>query len=279
MANKRKSARRTARKQSSTKQRSHARHAVLAKRKRTAQSRTGRRTLYPAIEPYASGYLRVSKEHELYYEECGNLTVNPRCSYMVDPARVATCAPVASSIRCLSHHLVRSARLRPEPPHASLVDNTTWHLVTDIGAVADPSGHRQVARVRRLVGLDARRSPIRKRIRSGWAGSLLRGMFMLSEFELRWFYQEGASNMFPGSLGAATSRRFRRERTATTDSCVLYAPHERGSRDAFVLKAARAWSIWEASTSYLHVSEGERAQVGRRGLHRSPSRASSATTS
>ena len=38
----------------------------------SAVSATGRRTLYPAIEPYRSGHLRVSPLHEIYYEECGN---------------------------------------------------------------------------------------------------------------------------------------------------------------------------------------------------------------
>lgn len=28
--------------------------------------------LYPAIEPYSHGMLKVSALHELYYEECGN---------------------------------------------------------------------------------------------------------------------------------------------------------------------------------------------------------------
>ena len=37
-----------------------------------------RRTLFPAIEPYRSGHLRVSPVHEIYWEECGNPRGKPR---------------------------------------------------------------------------------------------------------------------------------------------------------------------------------------------------------
>lgn len=69
---KRKTSRRTTRPAATSKQRNHARHAVLAKRKRPAKASGGLRTLYPAIKPYKTGMLRVSETHEIYYEECGN---------------------------------------------------------------------------------------------------------------------------------------------------------------------------------------------------------------
>ncbi|MDP9008708.1 MAG: hypothetical protein M3N91_08375, partial [Pseudomonadota bacterium] len=36
-----------------------------------------RRELYPALEPYRHGYLRVSDVHEIYYEESGNPAGKP----------------------------------------------------------------------------------------------------------------------------------------------------------------------------------------------------------
>ncbi len=39
---------------------------------RTGQGHAARRDLYPALEPFRHGYLRVSDVHEIYYEECGN---------------------------------------------------------------------------------------------------------------------------------------------------------------------------------------------------------------
>src|SRR5690606_34348889 len=54
------------------KQRTRMRQAVRGKRKRAARPAAGLRTLYPAIEPYRTGRLRVSDLHEIYFEECGN---------------------------------------------------------------------------------------------------------------------------------------------------------------------------------------------------------------
>ncbi len=33
---------------------------------------TKRRTLYPRIDPFDQGYLRVSDVHTIHYEQCGN---------------------------------------------------------------------------------------------------------------------------------------------------------------------------------------------------------------
>ena len=35
-------------------------------------TQTERRELYPPIEPFRTGFLRVSDVHELYFEESGN---------------------------------------------------------------------------------------------------------------------------------------------------------------------------------------------------------------
>ena len=36
-----------------------------------------RRELFPAIEPFDHGWLKVSDLHEVYYEQCGNAEGNP----------------------------------------------------------------------------------------------------------------------------------------------------------------------------------------------------------
>jgi proline iminopeptidase len=81
---------------------------------------------------------------------------------------------------------------------------------------------------------------------------VLRGIFMLSQFELRWFYQGGASAIFPDHwenyIGAIPSA----ER-----GDLIQAFYKRLTSDdrATRVAAARAWSIWEAATSYLHINE------------------------
>jgi proline iminopeptidase len=219
-------------------------------RKRPAS--TGLRTLYPAIEPYSHGYLRVSDVHEIYYEECGNPQGKPVVFVHGGPG--AGCDARArrffdpDAYRIILFDQRGCGRSRP---HASLIDNTTWHLVADMEAL------------REALGIE------RWQVFGGsWGSTLslayaqthpqhvtelvLRGIFMLSSFELRWFYQEGASALFPdrwetyvaaipaaerGDLIQAFYRRLTSEDRATR------------------VNAARAWSMWEAATSYLHVND------------------------
>jgi proline iminopeptidase len=255
MASKRKSPRRSVRKPASNKQqqRSHARHAVLAKRKRSAKSAAGgRRTLYPAIEPYNSGMLRVSGTHEIYYEECGNPKGKPALFVHGGPG--AGCDNRArrffdpDTYRIVLFDQRGCGRSRP---HASLVDNTTWHLVADM------------EQLREHLGID------RWLVFGGsWGSTLalayaqthpqrvtemvLRGIFMLSQFELQWFYQEGASALFADHWENYIAAIPPAERKDLIQS--FYKRLTSGDRKTMVA-AARAWSVWEAATSYLHVNE------------------------
>ena len=94
---------------------------------------TDRRSLYPAIEPYNSGYLMVSDNHELYYEECGNPDGKPAVLLHGGPG--GGCSPAMRSFynpdvyRIVLFDQRGCGRSRP---HASLEDNTTWDLVRDI---------------------------------------------------------------------------------------------------------------------------------------------------
>lgn len=252
MPSKRKAGRRSVRQSPATKQRSHARNAVLTKRKRPARTTPGVRDLYPAIEPYKTGYLRVSDEHEIYYEECGNPKGKPAVFVHGGPG--AGCDKRArrffdpDAYRIILFDQRGCGRSRPR---ASLVDNTTWHLVADM------------EKLRTTLGVE-------KWLVFGgsWGSTLalaysqahpqrvselvLRGIFMLTQFELKWFYQEGASAIFPDHW---------------ENYVQAIAPAERGdliqafykrliSDDREVrVSAARAWSIWEAATSYLHINE------------------------
>jgi len=259
MASKRKNVRRPQRKKAANKQRSHARHAVLAARKRAPKLRDGRRTLYPAIKPYNTGYLRVSDEHELYFEECGNPEGKPAVFLHGGPG--AGCDNRARSFfdpdtyRIVLFDQRGCGRSRP---HASLVDNTTWHLVEDI------------EKLRTHLGID------RWLVFGGsWGSTLalayaqthpthvselvLRGIFMLTPFELQWFYQEGASALFPDHWENYVNAIPTRERRD-----LIAAFYKRLTSDdrATRVAAARAWSVWEAATSYLHINEDNLSKWG-----------------
>jgi proline iminopeptidase len=92
-----------------------------------------RRGVYPAIAPYRSGWLRVSPLHEIYYEESGNRRGKPALFVHGGPGAGANAAsrrffdPRRYRIVVLDQRGCGRSR-----PHASLEDNTTWHLVADI---------------------------------------------------------------------------------------------------------------------------------------------------
>src|SRR6201992_655073 len=106
------------------------------KSKSTNTDTQRRRGPYPAIEPYNSGFLRVSDVHEIYFEESGNPRGKPAVFLHGGPGagthpKMRTCCdPESYRIVLLDQRGCGKSR-----PHASLVDNTTWHLVEDIEKV------------------------------------------------------------------------------------------------------------------------------------------------
>jgi pimeloyl-ACP methyl ester carboxylesterase len=168
-----------------------------------------RRTLYPAIKPYRSGWLRVSPTHEIYWEESGNARGKPAVFVHGGPG--AGSSPQARSFfdpkryRIVVFDQRGCGRSRP---HASLEDNTTWHLVADMEQLRR---HLEIERWLVFGGswgstlalAYAEAHP--KRV----SELVLRGIFMLRKAEIDWFYQQGASAIFPdrweGYLGRSRS--------------------------------------------------------------------------
>jgi proline iminopeptidase len=218
-----------------------------------------RRGLYPEVEPYRSGHLRVSPLHEVYYEECGNprgvpavfvhggpgAGGDPGARRFFDPARY----------RIVLFDQRGCGRSRP---HAELAENTTWHLVADM------------EQLRELLGIGrwlvfggswgstlalayAEKHPERV------AALVLRGIFMLRPAELAWFYQHGASEIFPDRWEEYVAPIPPAER-----GDLLRAFHRRltGDDPAAARAAARAWSVWEGATSHLYESAKTVARFG-----------------
>jgi proline iminopeptidase len=217
------------------------------------------RELYPEIEPYATGTLQVDARHTLYYEQCGNPDGKPvvllhggpggGCNAKMrrfhDPAKY----------RIVLFDQRGAGRSRP---HADLVDNTTWDLVADI------------EKLRALLGIE------RWQVFGGsWGSTLalayaqshpqrvtelvLRGIFMLRRWELEWFYQQGTSRLFPDAWEHYLAPIPEAER-----GDLIAAYHRRLTSDdeATRLEAARAWSVWEGGTSYLHIDQNYASSHG-----------------
>src|SRR4029077_16800012 len=156
-----------------------------------------RKELSPPIEPFDTGYLAVGDGHEIYYEQCGN----PRGKPVVFVHGGPGAGGDANARRFFDPTGYRIVVFDQRGagrslPHASLVANTTWHLVADMELL------RQHLNIERWLVFGG-----------SWGSTLalayaethpaavtelvLRGIFLLRKEEIRWFYQEGGSWVFP----------------------------------------------------------------------------------
>jgi proline iminopeptidase len=206
------------------------------------------RDLYPPIEPYDQGFLAVSSLHTLYYEQCGNPAGKPVVFLHggpgggIDPIYRQYFDPSRWRVVLFDQRGCGKSR-----PYAELRENTTWDLVADI------------ERLRQHLGIErwfvfggswgsALALAYGQTHPQSCLGFVLRGIFLLRPFELRWFYQSGAGYFFPDAWEHYLEPIPPEERDD-----LLAAYHRRlNDPDPQVrLRAARAWSVWEASTSKL----------------------------
>jgi proline iminopeptidase len=208
------------------------------------------RTLYNPIEPYDSGHFKVSSVHELYYEQCGNPNGKPVVFLHGGPGA----GLIADYRRFFDPEAYRVILFEQRGagrsvPHASLEDNTTWHLVEDIEQFRRHFGIEQWLVFGGSWGSTlalayAESHPERVR------ALVLRGIFLCRPKEIRWFYEasHGANAIFPD-----TWEEYVRIIPEAERGDMLGAYHRRLTSDdsAVRLEAARAWSVWEASALKL----------------------------
>ena len=206
------------------------------------------RTLYPEIEPYASGHLDVGDGHLIYWERVGTQGAKPAVFLHggpgggISPSHRRVFDPALYDVTLFDQ---RGCGL--STPHASLEANTTWHLVADI------------ERLREMAGVE------KWLVFGGSWGSTLalaysekhpervselvvRGIYTLTRAELDWYYQFGVSEMFPDKW-----ERFIAPIPPEERHEMMLAYHRRLTHPdkAARLEAAKAWSIWEGETITL----------------------------
>lgn len=209
---------------------------------------TGLRTLYPPIEPYATGMLDVGDGHVIYYERCGTPGAKPAIFLHGGPG-----GGIAPEHRCLFDPARYDVILFDQrgcgrsTPHAGLDANTTWHLVDDI------------ERLRALAGVESWLV-----FGGSWGSTLalayaethphraselvLRGIYLCTRPELEWFYQFGVSEMFPDKW-----ERFIAPIPPDERGDMMAAYHRRltGDDPDVRIAAARAWSMFEGEVITL----------------------------
>lgn len=213
---------------------------------------TERLKLFPPTEPHETGRLRVSKTHEIYYEVSGAINGKP----------VIVChgGPGGGSTPSMRRYfdpkrykiiLFDQRGCGRSTPHASLEDNTTWALISDMEALRERLG---VERWQVFGG--------------SWGSTLalayaethpervtelvLRGIFTLRRSELLWFYQDGANAIFPDAWEDYIKPIPETERG---DMMAAYYKRLTGNDEKAQLEAAKAWSLWEGGTVSLLPSE------------------------
>ncbi len=204
--------------------------------------------LYPPINPYKEGSLEVSDLHTIHFEESGNPLGLPIVLLHGGPG--GGCAPFYRQYFNPEKWRVVMFDQRgcgQSTPHAELRENTTWDLVSDIEKLRDYLGVEKWVVFGGSWGSTlalaySQTHPARCQ------GLILRGIFMLRQKEIRWFYQEGASYIFPDAW-----EEYLKPIPIDERDNLLVAYYQRlTSPDREIrLAAARAWSIWEASTSRL----------------------------
>ena len=212
-----------------------------------------RRNLYPEIEPYARGHLQVSPLHRIHYEQCGNPNGKPVVFLHGGPG--AGCNPKVRRFFDPAHYRIVLFDQRGcgnSTPHAELTDNTTWHLVADIEQLRT---HLGIARWQVFGGSWGSTLALAyAQSHPGCVSELvLRGIFMLRRSELEWFYQRGCDALYPDAW-----ERYLAAIPEVEHGDLMSAYHRRltSADPAVQLAAARAWSVWEGSTSFLFPDPG-----------------------
>jgi proline iminopeptidase len=211
--------------------------------------------LYPPLRPYERGRLPVSPVHTLYYEQSGNPEGKPVVVLHGGPGG-ATDGAMRRFFDPARYRIVLFDQrgCGRSTPHASLQDNTTWHLVDDIEKLRE---HLGIERWQVFGGSWGSTLALAyaQMFPSAVTELVLRGIFLLRRSELDWFYQnpEGAGALFPDRWEAFVEPIPPNERR---DMIRAYY-HRLTSEDATErATAARAWSTWEGATSFLRINEG-----------------------
>ncbi len=204
-----------------------------------------RRDLYGAVEPFHSEQLRVSPRHVIYVEQCGSPRGLPALALHGGPGGGSS--PEMRRFFDPSRYrlvLFDQRGCGRSTPHAEIAENTTWDLVADIEKIRERLGIEKWLVFGGSWGSTlalAYAATHPERV----AGIVLRGVFLLLESEIRWFYQNGASNIFPDAF-----ERYVAPIPAAERGDLVAAFHKRLMSDdrAVRLAAARAWARWEGET-------------------------------
>ena len=204
--------------------------------------------LFSPIEPFDTGYLKRGV-HEIYYEQSGNPNGKPAIFLHGGPGGGA--GPFSRRFFNPKKYRIVLFDQRgcgKSKPHTCLEENTTWHLIEDIESI-----RKELNIEKWLVFGGSWGSTLALAYAQSYphcvSELVLRGIFMLRQKELQWFYQYGASEIYPEAWQGFLEEI---EEDKRSDLIEAYREIFNGEDEERKLSAAKAWSKWEASTSFIN---------------------------
>ena len=198
--------------------------------------------LYPPIDPFDQRVIDMGDGHQVYVEQCGHPNGQPVIVFHGGPG--GGCSPAMRRYFDPRHYRIVLFDQRGcgrSRPHASVTANTTWHLVQDVETI------RQTLGIDSFIGFGG-----------SWGATLalvyaithpdrvshlvLRGVFLMTQAELQWFYGGGAGGFFPDLWSRFVESIPPEERTD-----LIAAYHRRLFSGNLVeeTRFGRIWANWE----------------------------------
>lgn len=210
------------------------------------------RKAFPAIRPYSTQSIAVTEPHQLYIEESGNPEGIPVLFVHGGPGggtrQTDRCFFDPDKYRIILFDQRGSGQSKP---HASLEDNNTAALVADIEVI------RKTLGIERWVifggSWGSTLGLIYAQTYPGLVlGLILRGIFLCRDEDIQWFYQYGASQVFPDYWQQYMQIIPEAERG---DMLQAYYARLTGDNEIERMAAAKAWSVWEGRCATLHAND------------------------
>ncbi len=207
--------------------------------------------LYPPTDPFDQRMLDVGQGHKVYVEQCGNPNGVPVVVLHGGPG--GGCSPAMRRYFDPDYYRIILFDQRGcgrSRPHASVMNNTTWHLVDDIELIRKTLGidawivfGGSWGATLALIYAEAHPSQVLRLV--------LRGVFLMTQTELDWFYGGGAGKFWPEVWA-----RFEGLVPEDERGDLIAAYHRRlfSGDMALETRFARAWSAWENALASIHSS-------------------------
>jgi proline iminopeptidase len=216
---------------------------------KAAGKKTASQFLYPSIDPFDQRMLSVGEGHRVYVEQCGNPDGVPVIVLHGGPG--GGCSPAMRRYFDPLHYRVILFDQRGcgrSRPHASVENNTTWHLVRDIERI------REELDIDRMIVFGG-----------SWGATLaliyaisnphrvdhliLRGIFLMTNAEINWFYGGGAGQFWPDVWDKFIEVVPPEERG---DMVAAYNRRLFSDDHAQETRFARVWASWENTLASIN---------------------------